>query len=226
MTPRCCYIICSAPRSGSHLFSNLMADTQLAGYPQEHFNPWHMGHARDEFPERLVYDRSYVNELIEKYTTPNGVFGTKAQFTQITNFVGLGRLEGLFPAPLRYIYVQRLDDERQAVSLARATQTGQYVWDQPVGAKPKYNYHQISQCLREIKIQEKGWEVYFLERQITPFRVVYEQFVEDVDCITIEALRFLDVQVPAGFQVPPPRMRKQADYLSEEWVTKFQHSVR
>jgi LPS sulfotransferase NodH len=207
------------------LFSNLMADTQLAGYPQEHFNPWHMGHARDEFPEHLVYDRSYVNELIEKHTTPNGVFGTKAQFTQITNFVGLGRLEGLFPTPLRFFYVQRLDDERQAVSLARAAQTGQYVWDQPIEAKPKYNYHQISQCLREIKIQEKGWEVYFLERQITPFRVVYEEFVEDMDRVIIEALRFLDITAPAGFRGPAPRLRKQADHLSDEWVVRYRDGV-
>ena len=76
--PRTCYLICSAPRSGSHLLSTLLTDTLLAGHPQEHFNPWHMGDADDEFPDELVYDAGYVQGLFEKYTAPNGVFGTKA----------------------------------------------------------------------------------------------------------------------------------------------------
>jgi hypothetical protein len=35
----------------------------------------------------------------------------------------------------------------------------------------------------------------------------------------------LDIAIPEGFQVPPPRLRKQADQLSEEWVTKFQAGI-
>jgi LPS sulfotransferase NodH len=216
-----CYVICSAPRSGSHLLSHLMTDTQLAGYPQEHFNPWHMGDAKDAFPDKLVYDQSYVQGLIGKYTTPNGVFGTKAQFDQIANFVGLSRLESLFPTELRYLFVQRLDKVRQAVSLARAEQTDQWVWDQPVKRAPEYNFYQIRCCLREIRLQEKGWEVYFVERGITPYRVIYEELVADPGRILLEALRFLNVDVPDGVQVPTPRSRKQADLHSEEWVARF-----
>ena len=223
--PRTCYLICSAPRSGSHLLSTLLTDTLLAGHPQEHFNPWHMGDADDEFPDELVYDAGYVQGLFEKYTAPNGVFGTKAQFSQITNFVGLGRLEGLFPTELHYLYVRRLDVVRQAVSLAKAEQTGQWVWDEPVNREPAYNLHQLTCCLRETRIQAKGWEVYFMERGITPFRVIYEELVAEPEQTVLRALRFLGVKIPEAFEVPPTRLRKQADDSSEEWVSRFRSDI-
>jgi LPS sulfotransferase NodH len=224
LSPKTCYLICASHRSGSSLLKDYLADTGLAGNPQEYFNPWHMGHAKG-FPKELVYDRAYVQELIKEHTTPNGVFGVKAHFTQIINFVGLGRLEDLFPTQLRYIYVQRRDDVRQAVSLARAVQTDQWGWEHPAAREPVYNFFQILCCLREVRIQEKGWKVYFLGKGIEPFQVVYEDFVAAPEPVVLEVLRFLDIVIPEDFQVPPPRLRKQADQLSEEWVTKFQAGI-
>ena len=52
--PKTCYIIASAPRSGSHLLSTLLGATGLAGKPEEHFNPWHMGLATD-FPMDMIF---------------------------------------------------------------------------------------------------------------------------------------------------------------------------
>jgi trehalose 2-sulfotransferase len=221
MKPNTCYIICSAPRSGSHLLSYLLTDTQLAGTPQEYFNPWFMGDAKNEFPEKLVYGQSHVDGLIEKYTDANGVFGMKAQFDQVIDFVGLGRLESLFPTRLDYLFLQRRDKIGQAVSLARAEQTNQWMSGHPVEREPQYNYFQIQSCLREIKLQEKGWEVYFLEKGLSPFRVVYEELVANPEPIILAALDYLKLDRPANFQMPEPRIQKQADALSEEWIVRF-----
>lgn len=214
---RVCYIIASAPRSGSHLFSTLMGATGLAGKPEEHFNPWHMGIAK-EFPMDLVFQPEHVQTLIEKTTTPNGVFGTKAQFTQISNFVGLHRLESLFPTPLKYIYIQRKDDLRQAISLARATQTDRWMWDQEESKEPYFDHHLLFQCMREIKIQEKGWEMYFYEKGIEPFRVVYEEFSQNTGPVILSALQYLGIETPERFAAPPPPIKKIADAVTEEWV--------
>jgi len=216
-----CYIICSAPRSGSHLLSYFMTDTQLAGFPQEHFNPWFMGDAINEFPDKLLYEKSHAVSLIEKYTSPNGVFGTKAQFDQIVDFVGLNRLESFFPNPLKYIFIQRNDKIRQAISLARAEQTDQWMSGQTVQREPQYNYFQIRCCLREIKLQEKGWETYFMERQIQPYRVRYEELAVNPEPVILGALAYLGIEHPAEFHVPAPRIQKQADNLSEDWVARF-----
>jgi len=56
-----------------------------------------MGDATNFFPDDLLYGPEHIQQVIEKQTTPNGVFGTKAHFFQVINFVGLDRLESLYP---------------------------------------------------------------------------------------------------------------------------------
>jgi len=201
-----------------------MTDTQLAGFPQEHFNPWFMGDAINEFPDQLIYEKSHITNLIEKYTSPNGVFGTKAQFDQIADFVGLSRLENFFPTSLKYIFIQRGDKIGQAVSLARAEQTDQWMSGQAIQREPQYNYFQIRSCLREIKLQEKGWEIYFMERGIKPYRVNYEELAANPQPVILGALDYLGIKRPAGFQVPTPRIQKQGDSISEEWIARYARS--
>jgi LPS sulfotransferase NodH len=215
-----CYIIASAPRSGSHLLSTLMSATGLAGKPEEHFNPWHMGLA-GEFPMDLIFQPEHVQKLIETTTTPNGVFGTKAQFTQVSNFVGMQRLESLFPTPLKYIYIQRNDDLRQAISLARAIQTNRYMWDQTEEKSPTFNRELIFQCMREIKIQEKGWEMHFFQNHIEPFRVMYEEFIQDTAAVIRSVLSYLGIEIPQGFVISQPPTHKLADEITEEWVREY-----
>jgi trehalose 2-sulfotransferase len=221
MKPTTCYIICSAPRSGSNLLCYWLTDTGLAGVPQEYFNPWFMGDAQNEFPEQLVYGQAHVEGLIKKYTSLNGVFGIKAQFDQVADFVGLSRLESLFPTRLEYVFIQRRDKIRQAVSLARATQTNQWIWDHPLEREPQYNYDQLWACLREIRLQEKGWETYFMERGLQPLRVIYEELVADPEPVIRGVFTHLKIKLPADFQMPAPRIQKQADQLSDEWVDRF-----
>ena len=203
-----------------------MAATGLAGNPEEHFNPWHMGDATDFFPEQLIYGPDHVQRLIEKSMTPNGVFGTKAQFTQITNFVGLDQLENLFPTPLQYLLVERRDTIRQGVSLSRASQTDAFNSECEEQHQPVYNYHHLWQCIREIRIQAKGWETFFRNRGVELFRVVYEDLVKDRDRFVREALAFLGISIPPDFQTPETHLKKQADSLSDEWVEKFQRGDR
>jgi LPS sulfotransferase NodH len=180
-----------------------------------------MGDATDFFPDQLIYGPEHVQRLISQTTIPNGIFGTKAQFTQITNFVGLDRLETLFPTPLKYILVERKNKIRQGVSLSRASQTNAFNSEIEEQNRPTYNYHHLWQCMREIRIQAKGWETFFSNRGIEPFRVVYEDLVKDREKFIRGALEFLGISIPTGFRIPETRLKKQADTLSDEWVEKF-----
>ena len=155
-SPHTCYLIASSPRSGSQLLGALLTSTGLAGFPTEHFNPWHMGDATNFFPDDLLYSPEHIQKLIEKHTTPNGVFGTKAHFLQVINFVGLDCLERLYPTPLKYISLRRCDFTRQGISLARAVQTNSYNSDMQSTRDPIYNFYQILQCIREVRVDAKG----------------------------------------------------------------------
>src|SRR5512139_1824335 len=195
--PRTCYLIASSPRSGSQLLGDLLTSIGLAGSPAEHFNPWYMGDATDFFPDDLLYRQEHIQRLIEKYTTPNGVFGTKAHFLQVVNFVGLDNLEQLYPTPLQYISLHRRDFTRQGISLARAGQTDSYNSTMEPARDPVYNYYQILQCIREVRVDAKGWETYFQQREIEPLRIVYEDFVAAQRDTLQRIFDFLEIAIPA-----------------------------
>lgn len=219
--PHTCYLIAVSPRSGSQLLSRLLQCTGLAGFPDEHFNPWHMGDATNFFPDDLLYGPEHIQRLIGKYTTPNGVFGTKAHFLQVINFAGLDGLERLYPTPLKYISLRRRDFTRQGISLARAVQTNSYNSDMQPRREPIYNYYQIMQCIREVRVDAKGWETYFQQRGIEPLRIVYEDFVADQAGTLQRIFEFLEIAVPADFRMPEAPLKRQADSITDLWVEKF-----
>jgi LPS sulfotransferase NodH len=159
--------------------------------------------------------------LTEKYTTPNGVFGSKAHFLQVINFAGLDDLEHLYPTPLKYISLCRRDSTRQGISLARAVQTESYNSDMRPLRDPSYNYYQILQCIREVRVDAKGWETYFHQRSIDPLRIIYEDFVADQEGTLRRIFEFLEIQIPKDFQMPASQLKRQADLLSDLWAEKF-----
>jgi LPS sulfotransferase NodH len=180
-----------------------------------------MGDAANLFPADLLYGPEHIQRLIEKHTTPNGVFGTKAHFLQVIDFVGVDCLERLYPVPLKYISLHRRDFTRQGISLAKAVQTNSYNSDMQPEREPVYNFYQILQCIREVRVDAKGWETYFQQRGIEPLRIVYEDFVADQKDTLKRIFDFLEIRTPAGFQMPESSLRKQADLLTDLWVEKF-----
>ena len=54
-----------------------------------------------------------------------------------------------------------------------------------------------------------------------PMEVVYEELVEDYRGTVLWLLDGIGISVPENFAVAEPRMRRQADELSEEWVRLY-----
>jgi LPS sulfotransferase NodH len=52
-------------------------------------------------------------------------------------------------------------------------------------------------------------------------KVVYEDLVEDYEGTVLQLLDGIGVPVPENFAVEQPRMKRQADDLSEEWVSLY-----
>jgi LPS sulfotransferase NodH len=217
--PRVSFVVCALPRSGSSLLCELLARTELAGAPTEFFEP-NQRHRFERTWSVRTLDR-YVREMVARKTTPNGVFGLKALYHQLIDAVG-GRSPGdLFPN-VRYVYVRRHDHVRQAVSFARAIQTDQWASVHPAGGgEPVFDAAQIGELIAWIRSEEELWEEFFRREGSPPLRLLYEEFVESIDETLAEVLRFLDVDVPAGFQPPRPTLARQADDLSERWVRHY-----
>lgn len=121
MQPQRSYIVCATPRSGSTLVCHALADTGVAGKPEEYFEALrHSGRPRrpeeyflgvedqsirDHLGERALgseppprsplWSRAaydrYLEWAFEAGTTPNGVFGAKLMWGYFGDFVSLLR---------------------------------------------------------------------------------------------------------------------------------------
>jgi LPS sulfotransferase NodH len=216
--PRVSFVVCSLPRSGSSLLCELLACSELAGAPSEFFDRNQMNEFRRVWGVDTFYD--YLAALLGKKTSPNGVFGIKVHYHQLVESFGDTDLRTLFPN-LRFVYITRSDHVRQAISFARATQTEQWSSGQHPVASPVYDREQIQSLLDWIEREEVAWESYFAAHPAPLFRVVYEEFIDAIDETVADVMRFLDVELPLGFELPAPTLDRQADALSEEWAVRF-----
>jgi LPS sulfotransferase NodH len=147
----------------------------------------------------------------------------------------LALLRSAFP-DLRFVFLTRRDKVHQAVSYYKALQTD--FWHSlrpdataaramPVPAPaeapaPSFDFEQIDRWFTRFTEDEANWCRYFATVGLEPFEVVYEDLVESYESTVLTVLRYLDLSVAAGLQVAPPRLQKQADLVTDEWVRRYQ----
>lgn len=191
----------------------------------------------DLLPETRTGDphQAYLVAELPRYltegTTPNGVFGSKMMWGYFDDL--LGRLDTSPEAPdaidrlhqvfgeLRYIHVTRGDKVGQAVSLWRAVQTR--AWsadDEAATAEPVYDERGIGHLISRLEAHDESWRAWFVAHGIAPLWVEYEAFVADHAGTLRRVLDFLGVEDEVG-ELPEPRMRRQADDRSAEWIERF-----
>ena len=142
-------------------------------------------------------------------------------------------LRRTFP-DLRYVFLTRRDKIRQAVSYDRAIRSGVW-WSIPSEANgkgesaahasataPPFDFEQIDEWVTRLTEFDLNWRRHFERTGIEAFEVAYEDLVESYESTVLTVLRYLDLPVSAGQQVAPPRLQKQADLVTEEWVRRYQ----
>jgi trehalose 2-sulfotransferase len=75
----------------------------------------------------------------------------------------------------------------------------------------------------KLRIDEHNaaWQAYFEQCGVEPLKVVYEEFVDAYKESVLRLLEDIGVSVPEDFIVEEPKMKRQADTLSEEWVSLY-----
>jgi LPS sulfotransferase NodH len=179
-----------------------------------------------------------VEEALHRGTTENGVLGTKIMWAYFRDFVRLARrtpeLEGIPPCEVpaavlpnlrRYVWIRREDTTRQAVSLWKALQTQKWRQDSEEdagGQGLRFNFAAIDHLKLRIDEHNAAWQAYFERCGVEPIRIVYEEFVETYEVSVLGLLNTLGISLPEGFTVTQPKMKRQSDELSEEWVRMYQ----
>src|SRR6266540_22252 len=237
MRPHISYIICAVQRSGSFLLCEALKNTGLAGFPEEYFLPGQGWEDGEWARQNGVITRSdYLRLVLDKGTSPNGVFGTKVMWnyfhTMLTSFQELPEykdlsgpqlMASLFPN-VHYIWIVRRDKLRQAVSWAKAGQTDVYAWHTGETLTPKrepmFDFEFINQLYNLILDGEAGWQNFFKASEVQPIKVEYEELVEAYEPTALRVLDYLHVSYPKNLVFGERRLQKQADVLNEVWVQK------
>ena len=169
---------------------------------------------------------------LQKGTTTNGVLGTKIMWAYFRDFVRLARrtfapdarpceVPGtILPNLQRFVWMHRRDTTRQAVSLWKALQTQQWRRDSDEdvdGQRLRFSYAAVDHLKLRIDEHNAAWRGFFEECDVEPMEVVYEDFVDDYAGTVLWLLEGIGVSIPERFAVTEPKMRRQADELSEEW---------
>jgi trehalose 2-sulfotransferase len=236
--PRRCYVVCTIPRSGSNLLTDGLRDTRRAGMPKQFFLPKAEGHYAAELGVNPSTDYpAYVHAIVNTKITRNEVFGFKLMSWYLEDFLGrlrkaslvessttndLELLRTAFPR-LRFVRIVRLHKLRQALSTARALQTG--LWKVQEGKtilrEPEFDPDLIEQSLHEAERQDRVWDDFFLRIGIKPYEVEYEKLCEDYEGTIRAVLDFLRIKLPAGTHVGPPVTTRQSDEISRNWEERF-----
>jgi trehalose 2-sulfotransferase len=194
------------------------------GRPEEAFLPERISAPFDE----------HLAQAIETGTGENGVFAVRLQWNYFGDFLRLLRahlerkddtdlamIETVFPAP-SFVWIRRLDTVAQGVSWARAAQTGQYAAFQEATGKPIFDFAFIHGLVCLARQQTTAWHDWFAAQGVAPFAVTYEQLCTDLIGTTLDALDFLELEPLPGRKIgPPTELAKQADSLSEEWISRY-----
>jgi len=178
-----------------------------------------------------------LEEARRKGTTENGVFGTKIMWAYFRDFVRLARrTPGLANVPpcevpasvlpnlRKFVWIRRRDSTRQAISLWKALQTQEWRRDTEEdvdGQGLRFSFAAVDHLKLRVEEHNAAWQAYFERCGIEPSRVVYEEFVEAYEESVLGLLEDIGVPMPKGFVVSKPKMKRQADETSEEWVRLY-----
>lgn len=230
------YIVCGTPRTGSTLLCSLLTSTGVAGRPESYFREpdqrdWA---ARFGVPVdadgRFDYAR-FVAGALRSGTTANGVFGARIMWGTMHVFVdGLdphhqrrrGDIEVLENAlgPLCFVHVQRRDIVGQAVSWARAEQSGYWQHGDRAPREVRFDLDEIDSLIATIHEHNESWRTWFGAQAVAPFEVTYESLVSEAREAVGGILECIGVKPPSDW-APASTHERQADAINADWVRRY-----
>lgn len=234
--PRRSFMVCAIARTGSNLLCDGLHATRRAGRGQQYFLP----KFEEELGEKYGLDAQkdfagYVRGIVEGASFGNRVFSFKIMAWYLHEFLhrlrgtgafgagsDLGVLQTAFPR-LQFVQILRRDKLQQAISKARAMQTG--LWKIQKGneahREAEFDAALIAKCLDDVRRDEAVWEEFFARENVTPFPVWYEDLCANYETVIRSVLDFLKIKLPRGTEITPPRTIRQSDTVSREWERRW-----
>ena len=211
------YFVAFVPRCGSHFLCSHLWRTGVMGAPLEYFNLNKLPTLFSRFGVRFLDE--YVPELVRHRTSPNGVFGLKLGRDQLT-FLQLFP----FDHPLtfgKWIFIDRRDKHRQAISFYLANQTGAWSSLSERQGEPAYSFEGIERSLKSVLQKRQAWDEFFQAKHIDPLRIDYEDFSADPVAHVKQIQNRFRIPLQPAHDVMLPAFEPQRTSRTDEGVERF-----
>ena len=222
-------IVCALPRTGSSLVGYLLGQNGL-GRPAEWF--WRDDVARNKQAWGISRFDAYLARVLEEGTSQTGIFAVKLMWGYLHEVLfelrrlartyepdDVSVLRSFFGEP-RFVWVRRRDAVAQAVSWAKAVQTGQWAADQAATGEAAFDFEQIDALYQVARIHDAAWSRWFAAQSLEPFELLYEDLCREPEQVTRRMLVYLAYEGEAELE-PPAFMQRQGDELNEEWAARY-----
>jgi LPS sulfotransferase NodH len=240
---RTSYIICATPRSGSTLLCDLLSQTGVAGRPNSFYRQESLGDFVADWGvasgSGIEFERHFLAAAIKAGTSNTGTFGMRVMWPSMpylleqlrrlypSQSTDTGRIAAAFGTPV-YIHLQRKDRVAQAISRAKAEQSG--LWHRHADGSerervkdhqaPQYDGGQLERFIAEAEDNEARWHRWFDASDIRPFELTYEELSAEPTATLAKTLGALgkDPDIAKRVTVQTARL---SDASSREWAERF-----
>jgi len=240
---RSSYIICATPRSGTTLLCDLLSQTGVAGKPNSFYRQESLAEFVADWGvapgSGLELEQRFLAAAIKAGTGDTGTFGMRVMWPSMPYLLeqlgrlfpdqttDTGRLAAAFGTPV-YIHLQRRDRVAQAISRAKAEQSG--LWHRHADGSerervkdhqaPQYDGAQLERFVAEAEDNEAHWHRWFDAAGIIPVELTYEELSADPTMALAKMLGALgkDPDIARRVTVQTARL---SDGTSREWAARF-----
>jgi LPS sulfotransferase NodH len=239
--PKRDYIVCTTPRVGSNLLCSLLARHSL-GVPAEYFHTRkylpilaHQYRVLKEHYEPVLFDfmideliqsgqfsySDYIEALKRHRTSESGFFGFKAHWGQFKRLKREVNIHSAFDN-LKFVYLEREDKIAQAISMHKASLLKQWTSNQDKKGNLDYSDQHISECLNIARKSNKLWQEWFLENEITPVKISFEQLLGNTKTVLSRIAEHLGAELgDIDDDLSKGVIQSQNDEINAAWKKKY-----
>lgn len=201
------YFIAFTARSGSTFLTRELFATGRLSRPEEWFN-----YTNAKAEPRNVEDgfaRAFTG-IVKNQRSENGVFGCEINWLQLVALRSIIAPKSLFQHRIRWFYLRRRNVVAQAISNFLADRTNVFHSYQLNEGAPKkiaaveYDAMAIKRYAAGFIRQERFFDQWFLEENVTPVNLFYEDIVRDPVGTVLLFANVLSVHLPNDIRTARP----------------------
>jgi LPS sulfotransferase NodH len=216
-------VILSTPRSGSTYLCQLLHNAGLCTaheyLQREHYLPL-LAERWGSLDGGRVQPGRYIAALEGHRTSDSGVLGINLHGSHLQRFVAA--LPFCSAENVKYVWLQRRDKLRQAVSFGIAKQTGQWSSEFGRSAGKQYDFRHFSERLAMIHRHEDLVRAFIAGNEVACDQICYEDLTADPAAVVKACF---DIDIAGSLSGIDRPLQKQGDATNEDFVRRLAHDL-